>query len=588
MYDIFYDNKFKKQIMKKTIILVILILSIFVSGCSDTFLDTKDLTSKNDQNFPASLKDLNQLLMSVYASQRNGVNGGTPWPKPGMMYYSFILSDEWIAAGGANDKMARSAKVWLQSDVEQTSCIWKSFYQAIYRANFILEKYKQVTNLTETDANKLLGQTYYLRGSCFFDLCRTFGQVPLTISTSPQNLPKASVDELYGTIASDLKNAIEMLPSVPFASKPKSEYGLATKWAAEALMAKVFLFYTGYYNKTELPISGGGTITKATALAWLEDCIDNSGHGLVSDFRNLWPYSYLPKETYRFNGAINGFTSETKWKGESGDNEEVVYSINLSATGLDNTSGNVTLQFVGQAYDLIPWGRGWGHMNINTSFFANWPNVDLRKKATISDLKDINEGVLDQNGKLYTQLAYQSNYRNQTGLFVKKASRINLLGSNGKFLGMCSIYGRTPNNGAMDLFQNIVTMRFADVLLMAAEMGSPNALAYLNMVRSRAGLSIATAVNLDLIKTERMYEFAYEGIRFYDLLRWHDYESAVNAMGDIPVISQTIATKISYKGTFRSETGGFLFIPYSQIQLSNGVLEQNAGWDQSVSSYTGD
>lgn len=64
---------------------------------------------------------------------------------------------------------------------------------------------------------------------------------------------------------------------------------MSLKWAAEALMARVFLFYTGYYDKEALPLPDGGSITKQQATDWLVDCIENSGHDLVSDFRNLWP-----------------------------------------------------------------------------------------------------------------------------------------------------------------------------------------------------------------------------------------------------------------------------------------------------------
>ena len=68
--------------------------------------------------------------------------------------------------------------------------------------------------------------------------------------------------------------------------------GHATKYAAEAMMARVFLFYTGRYEKNELP---NGT-TKEEVISWIDDCINNSGHKLVSDQRNIWPTpTMLPK-----------------------------------------------------------------------------------------------------------------------------------------------------------------------------------------------------------------------------------------------------------------------------------------------------
>jgi len=65
--------------------------------------------------------------------------------------------------------------------------------------------------------------------------------------------------------------------------------GRANKWSAEALMARVFLFYTGYYETTDLPLVGGGSVTKTEVVTWLEDCRDNSGYQLMPEFRNLWP-----------------------------------------------------------------------------------------------------------------------------------------------------------------------------------------------------------------------------------------------------------------------------------------------------------
>ena len=69
--------------------------------------------------------------------------------------------------------------------------------------------------------------------------------------------------------------------------------GHATKYAAEALAARVFLFYTGRYDKKTLPLTPEGEITKEQVISWLEDCIDHSGHNLISDQRNLWGYTKL-------------------------------------------------------------------------------------------------------------------------------------------------------------------------------------------------------------------------------------------------------------------------------------------------------
>jgi hypothetical protein len=121
----------------------------------------------------------------------------------------------------------------------------------------------------------------------------------------------------------------------------------------------------------------------------------------------------------------------------------------------------------------------------------------------------------------------------------------------------------------------MVLLRFADILLMGAELGSTHAQNYLDQVRSRAGLA-SIPVSLDNIKTERRHELAGEGLRYFDLLRWHDAEAAFAIATNIPC--KTLNTDVTYTVTFRPETGGFLPIPEGQVRLSGGVLTQNPGW----------
>ena len=94
----------------------------------------------------------------------------------------------------------------------------------------------------------------------------------------------------------------------------------ATKWDAEALLARVYLFYTGFYsdkngeNINALPLVDtetfeiiNETIGKDYVISKLEDCIANSGHSLVSDFRLMWPYmNSVTKPQYTYAKDIPG------------------------------------------------------------------------------------------------------------------------------------------------------------------------------------------------------------------------------------------------------------------------------------------
>ena len=96
--------------------------------------------------------------------------------------------------------------------------------------------------------------------------------------------PQATADEVYAVILSDLQYAIENIPADAYPkANASTNDGHITKYAAEALLGRVYLYYTGYYGK-ELE----GT-SKSEVLAGLEDVISDPEFGLVSEFKNLWP-----------------------------------------------------------------------------------------------------------------------------------------------------------------------------------------------------------------------------------------------------------------------------------------------------------
>ena len=118
---------------------------------------------------------------------------------------------------------------------------------------------------------------------------------------------------------------------------------------------------------------------------------------------------------------------------------------------------------------------------------------------------------------------------------------------------------------------NHVLLRYADVLLMAAEAANElggasnqtNATAWVNAIRSRAGLgSISFTSQAQMraaIKQERRSEFAMEGERFFDLVRWGDAESVLGASGYTPCHK-------------------YYPLPQKAIDFAGGILVQNPCW----------
>ena len=119
--------------------------------------------------------------------------------------------------------------------------------------------------------------------------------------------------------------------------------------------------------------------------------------------------------------------------------------------------------------------------------------------------------------------------------------------------------------------QDFIFMRFADVLLMHSEItGTADGM---NAVRARAGLD-PVEYSLEALKEERMHELAFEGLRWFDLVRWGDVNNAFNDVIDV----RNSGSSAKYRVTYRPEIKGLMPIPETEMRLSNGVYEQNPGW----------
>ena len=124
---------------------------------------------------------------------------------------------------------------------------------------------------------------------------------------------------------------------------------------------------------------------------------------------------------------------------------------------------------------------------------------------------------------------------------------------------------------------NFRVIRFSDVLLMAAELGSGNAQAYLDRVRARVGLPSVPATPENIFK-ERRLELSLEGIRYFDVIR----KGMAYASQELTVVGvrgpRYEGDQQIFDHTFNPSTRGFLPIPQTEIDLSGGLFVQNPGY----------
>lgn len=372
--------------------------------------------------------------------------------------------------------------------------------------------------------------------------------------------------------------------------------GHLTKWTAEALLGRVFLFYTGFYGKESLPLMGedgtiSGSIGKDEVAAALKDCIDNSGHSLVSDYRSLWPYSNkLSKKDYPY------VKNAPDWV-KDGENPEQVFAIKCSHLADWSTTIGYSNQYMlhfairshggaDQYKKLFPFGQGWGAGPVSPKLWKEWqaaePN-DPRREASILD-----------GSKTEGYIYGADKQMEETGLWQKKivattgAKEYNADGTIktlfNSFTSSTDYYG----DGADDDFQlgheiDLNVIRFADVLLMHSEI--TKTADGMNRVRARAGLPAVTYSETAL-RNERRWELAFEGTRWADIRRWGIAEQALSNQLGSDIWNRGVATVMKNQGAGYAAryaaTKGFMPIPQSEIDLSNGVLKQNAGWDASA------
>lgn len=397
-----------------------------------------------------------------------------------------IASDNSVSGGeNASDVLSlQQIDDFTHTPVNSTLTeLWVAAYEGINRANY-LHQYRaanlagQAVDFAGKDA--LYGEIYFLRAYYYFHLVKFFGDVPLFVDkrlalSESKTLPRSPKADVYRAIETDLTNAIAVLPAV------QVQKGRITKYAAQALLGKVYLYQKKY----------------DAAAAMLENVITSNAFSLVADFNSIF---LLTGE----NGPESVF--------------EIQYSNGspyYNWGGVTRGQGNHSVQQCGirglNGSADMPYAAGWSTNLPAQNLAAAYAAGDKRKAVTVLDIEAYKAANPSYN------ITYQVAPFKNTGLY------------NQKYLPR---KGQTSGQVELNYQNNFRTIRYADVLLMAAEANNkataPNdakAQTYLNLVRRRAFADLlhditATGNTLYLaILDERRLELAMEGERFFDLVR---------------------------------------------------------------------
>ena len=520
-----------------TLAFLIVTLVVFASSC-DSFLSVDPLDQRVESNFYETESDAMEALVAIYdVLQWNTVVG---FHVPEML--SDIASDD-AYAGGASRNDAPNIIEVDQHNIRTTNGevhgLWQKYYTGIYRANKFLTEIEGLELDNDAFKMRTMAEARFLRAYFYFDLVRFFRNVPLiTVPLdNPDEYSQLQDDpaDVFEQISIDLLAAIEGLPE----DIPSSEYGRVSKWAAQSLLGRVYLYYSGVFGE-DLP-AGGQTINRAMAAQMIDDVINLSGHDLVNDYAEI-------------------FTPEGQF------NEESVFEIVYSDSRpwwdwgfIQGGEGNMAPQMQGPRVDQPAdedYLRGWSFTTVTQELLDAFEPTDPRIEATILFETDLNSGI---------SVGFQ-----HTGMFTNKYTTH-------------KSYARGEGNGQLELNwgNNYRVIRFADVLLMGAELhlDSDPALSatYLNRVRDRVGMP-DVAATMKNIRSERRVELALEGHRYWDLQRYGQdiAEQYISVPGEVKPGYQ--GDSPDFEVTYNTAKMGLFPIPQSEIDISNGQLVQNPGY----------
>ncbi|HSD06924.1 RagB/SusD family nutrient uptake outer membrane protein [Flavobacterium sp.] len=486
---------------------------ISFGSCSEEFIEVQPKGVFLSENYYSNEQQCTSALVGVYDAMRKNSGGFE-----NMITMMNAGSDDFYAGGGSSTD-GEGIQTFSTHSLTPTGIpgsFWNDHYQGVFRANVLLSKLPQTVMADDVKA-RIAAEAKALRAIYYFNLVRMFKNIPLILepltTQTMYDVEQATSEATYAQIEKDLIEAIPALPG----TIPSSDAGRITKGGAQAMLGKVYLFENKKPEAAAILAQVNGT----------PGAVNQYGNKLLASYKDLWVVSNK-FNTESLIEVCHSSAGNTEWGWYASSRDEGnTMNLMIGPRNYSKTAGS-------PAPDLP---SGWG-FNIITQDLYDAMKTDPRFTATILDLN------------IYTTAGtakYDPSYQN-TGYFLSK------------FVPRASDVSQGGGNVELNYRQNTPIIRLADTYLMEAEaLGSgARAQALLDAVRARVGLP-SVPVTLQAIKNERRMEFAGEGLRFFDLVRW----------GDAPTV-------LANRG-FNAGVDEIFPIPTRELQGTK--LKQNPGYN---------
>lgn len=531
---------------------VICVVAALVS-CSD-FLQTESQSALSTDNAYATPAGIDQDLTGVYGCL-----------KPFAKYYfvmSEFRSDNLFNTTESKTReesdCAQFNSTGLLNDGIVSSC-WADHYTLIAAANVLLDHIDEA-GMAETVKTQYVAEARFLRALSYFDLVRFYGRVPISLhEIAPAeafSIPQSEAIEVYNTvIVPDLLYAVENLQETATDYLGKAHSERATKAAAQALLGKVYMQMAGYPLYQD---------TKSLAQALFAEVLKSMDKYWVADI-DTW---------------------NRMWVHEN-DNKHFVFEIQYVA---EKNQGNPATPYT-RSSNTYADDYCNAYLTVGSHIYVE---RDLQDHFLISTETDNGDGTTTieyTDKRLYGTINTSQTYDEETGQYVGGATDQNNFcvkffehKMKRKTLGLSDMDAEITDRTCWP--QNWPVLRIEDVMLLYAECvgNTPEGYKYLNMIRSRAGLSDLKGMSAEdfqsYVAFERRCELLGEGHRWFDQVRQNTFVNDIRTMMFNYRDKRDNAHSSTYTiyGNRVTQNSALYPIPMSQIRIREGLYQQNPGY----------
>ena len=545
--------------------LLLALVAVLVTGCVDRLNIAKHGSLGTPEEYYKTDAEVQSALAAMYGS----------WRDVHQNWYTLLngMSDDaWAGGGQRNDNVDLEKLNEFNFAIESytVQSLYTQLYTLIYRANLILDYVAGDTPVMR----QAVAEAHVARGWAHFYLVSLWGTAPIVdhvLAKEEYHMSNSTPEATWAFVENEFDAAIQSGALATKTNVNDKESGIhVTQEAAKAFLGKAYLFQGKY----------------AEAAAILDEVIKSGKYDLyrASDYGMLGHASTnnCCEAIFELNRVNN---AEQAWNQFS----QLFINIGWRSSILSYTAGS-------EAGNFIATGS-YGMLNPQGGLYDAFVEMEgedgYRLNQTIRTYEQLNSiGVVNIGGNP-------------------------LVGNEGYFFWKTRLLKEDciMDNPGLQMLQynNLRIMRYAEVLLMAAEahiqggVDASKALDYVNQVRDRAQLAPLSAVTMDDVKKEKRLELCMESCRFQDLVRWGDAEAVLGQQGkQIPSFSWQVL-KVEDKDApdfgqviydengLATITGHSLSYPYSNTDYGfkakhkllpiplremdvNPNMEQNPGW----------